>query len=281
LLNEINDLGALAGTEGDSPTQNASGELVKELRFNSDRFIGPTMRRAVQEMARMADDWKQLMPLIFDRQELFAYGGEDNVARTTIVEPQMFVEGKVNILPDIESMLPEGRGERQDRITALYANGVFGDPASPEARRQFFELSSFPHIDRAQKFGGVDRTTADQENGLLLQGADPREIPVFEWYDDAIHIFIHEQFMKSPEFLKQDPQIQQAFEFHRGMHIINIQMKLAQAAPPGGPGEGGPAPSGNGNGANGAGSEAAAPGGTIGREPRGVQETPTAAGQAV
>ncbi len=114
----------------------------------------------------------------------------------------------------------------------------------------------------------------------MLQGADPREIPVFEWYDDAIHLFVHEQFMKSPEYLKQDPQIQQAFEFHRQMHIINIQMKLAQASPPGAPAVG-PAPSGNGNGAPDAGSEAAAPGGTVGREPRGVQETPTAAGQSV
>lgn len=283
LLNEINDLGALSGTEGDAPTQDASGELVKELRFNSDRFIGPTMRRAVQEMARMADDWKQLMPLIFDREELFSYAGEDNVGRTTIVIPQLFVAGKVNITPDIESMLPEGRGERQERITALYANGLFGVPGSPEAVRRFFELSSFPHIDRAQKFGGVDRVTADQENGQLLQGMDPRQIPVFEWYDDAIHILIHEEFMKSPEFLKQPDQIRQAFEFHRGMHIVNIQMKLAQASPPGGPalpGPGGTAPSGNGQGEPGATSESPTAGGsTIGREPQGVPETPTAAGQ--
>jgi hypothetical protein len=281
LLNEINDLGALAGTEGDAPTQDASGELVKELRFNADRFIGPTMRRAVNEMARMGQDWLALMPLIFDREELFNYAGADNVARTAVIIPEMFVEGKINIVPDVESMLPEGRGERQARISTLYAQGLFGIPGSPEAVRRFFELSSFPHIDRAQKFGGIDRVTADQENGQILQGMDVREIPVFEWYDDSIHIFVHEEFMKSPEFLKQEDQVRQAFEFHRGMHIINIQMKLAEAEPPGAPSPNGgaPAPSGNGGGEPGAPSQSASPQGTIGREPEGVVETPTAAGQ--
>ena len=281
LLNEINDLGALAGTEGDAPTEDASGELVKELRFNADRFIGPTMRRGVNEMARMGQDWLALMPLIFDREELFNYAGEDNVARTAIIIPQMFVEGKINIVPDVESMLPEGRGERQQRITSLYSNGLFGIPGSPEAIRRFFDLSSFPHIDRAQKFGGIDRVTADQENGQILQGMDVREIPVFEWYDDAIHILIHEEFMKSPEYLKQPDQIRQAFEFHRGMHIINIQMKLGIAEPPGAPSPNGgaPAPSGNGAGEPNAPSQSAGPQGTIGREPQGQVETPTAAGQ--
>jgi hypothetical protein len=278
LLNEIVDIGALAGTEGDAPTEDASGELIKELRFNSDRFLGPTMRRSVEVMGRMAEDWMALMPLVFDEEQLLSYAGDDNVARTISVSPHMFEEGRVNVEADLESMLPEGRGERQKNITALYANGLFGIPGSPEAIKRFFELSSFPHIDRARKFGGVDRIMADQENGQLLQGVPPTQVPVLEWYDDGIHLMQHEQYMKSPEYLKQPPQVQKAFEFHRQMHILNIQMKVAEMGvppgddgnlSPGGGGEAEPEPT----------SEAAGPEGTIGRQPKSVDEAPTAAGQ--
>jgi hypothetical protein len=276
LLNEITDLGALSGTEGDAPTQDASGELVKELRFNSDRFVGPTMRRAVEEFGRMAEDWVAMLPLVFDQEELFSYAGDDNTARTIIVTPTLFTEGKVNVQPDIESMLPEGRGERQQRIAALYANGLFGQPGSPEAIKRFFDLSSFPHLDRARKFGGVHRITAEQENGQLLQGNDPRMVPVFEWYDDAVHLMVHEEFMASPEYLKQSDQIRKAFEFHRGLHIINIQLKVAQMTPPQ---VGSPSPSGTGKRGPGASSQAGGPEGSMQRGPSGQAEVPTAAGQ--
>ena len=279
LLNEITDIGALAGTEGDAPTEDASGELVKELRFNSDRFLGPTMRRAVEEMARMGEDWMAMMPLIFDEEELLSYAGDDNVARTITVIPEMFEEGKVNVIADIESMLPEGRGERQKNIAALYTQGLFGMPGTPDAIKRFFELSSFPHIDRAKKFGGIDRITADQENGQLMQGADPREVAVLEWYDDGIHLMQHEEFMKSPEFLKQPPQVQKAFEFHRQMHIINIQLKVAEMSTGPGDEEGNLSRGGGGNGEPEATSQAGGPEGTIQHQPRSVNEAPTAAGQ--
>ena len=280
LLREITDIGALSGTEGDAPTEDASGELVKELRFNSDRFLGPTMRRSVEVMGRMGEDWMAMMPLIFDEETLITYAGDDNVARTISVMPQLFEDGKVHVEPDLESMLPEGRGERQSKITALYANGLFGLPGSPEARRQFFALSSFPHMDRARKFGGIDRITADQENGRMLQGADPREIAVLEWYDDGIHIMQHEEYMKSPEYLKQPPQVQKAFEFHRGMHIINIQLKVAQMGPMTPGTDDNVSPGGGGKAEPEATSQAAGPEGTIGRQPQGATEAATAAGQS-
>ncbi|MDH3291568.1 MAG: hypothetical protein OEO20_11555 [Gemmatimonadota bacterium] len=276
LLNEITDLGALSGTEGDAPTEDASGELVKELRFNADRFVGPTMRRAVEEFGRLAEDWQAMLPFVFDEEELFSYAGEDNTARTILILPTLFTEGKVNVQPDIESMLPEGRGERQQRIAALYANGLFGQPGSPEAIKRFFDLSSFPHLDRARKFGGVHRITAEQENGQILQGMDVRQIPVFEWYDDAIHLMVHEDFMASPEYLKQEEPIRKAFEFHRGMHIINIQLKAAQMMPPNAPS---PSPSGTQRGQPGASSGAGGPSGSMERGPRGQAEVPTGAGQ--
>ena len=239
----------------------------------------------------MAEDWEALFPVIYDEEQIIAYAGSDNVARTIMVSPDMFAEGSVNVVADVESMLPEGRGEKQKNITALYASGLFGPPGTPEAVATFFDLSQFPHLGRAGKFGGTHRITADQENGKILQGVPATEIPVFEWYNDLVHLLSHEEFMSSPEFLELEPIIQQQFDLHRKMHIINITaktMEASEADPEGGnAGDnqfgGSSSPSGEGAAGSPEGpptsSPAVTPGSAV-RNPEGVSEAPAAAGQA-
>lgn len=245
---EIDELGGLRGTEGQAPTDTASGRLVQELRMNSDRLLGATARRNVSEYGRMADDWRALYPLIYTEKEVIAINGEDGLAQTVIVLPELFKEGHANVQPDAESMLPEGRGERQERVHKLWFEGAYGDPLSPEARESFAEQARFPNYNRMMRQGGIDRVTAEQENGKILTGMYQQ--PVLQWYDHAIHLTVHEKFMKSPEFLKQPEIVQQAFAFHRIQHIIELQREMAaqaeamQGAGPAGPG--GPPQKGNG-----------------------------------
>lgn len=231
LRDQLDYLGNLEGAEGRPPTRDASGELVKELRFNTDRFIGPTMRRAALTMGRVVQDWIAMLPVIWDEEKVIAYAGDDSVVRTVTVYPEIWTQGQVNVQVDVESMLPEGRGERQTRIYRMYADGLFGQPGSPEARKAYFELANFPHMSRAFRPGGVDRTTAEQENGDLVRGTPAAQIPIFEWYDNQIHLWIHEDFMKSPEFKKLDEFRQAQFVEHWQNHrqIMLLQMQEAQA----------------------------------------------------
>jgi hypothetical protein len=226
---EQQDLGAIEGSEGRAPTRNAPAELVRELRFNSDRFLGPTLRRAVEEMARMVEDWIAILPTIWDQEKVIAYAGEDSVVRTVTVLPMMFEQGKVNVVPDLESMLPEGRGERQQRAFAMYEAGLFGQPGDPEAVRHYLDIARFPHLNRAVKPGGIHRVTAEQENGRLVQGEQAQAIAVLEWYNHEIHLAVHEEFMSSPEYLKLNPAIQQQFVIHRLFHQMAQAVLLEQA----------------------------------------------------
>ena len=228
LADEMGFLGNLEGSQGAPPTRDASGELVKELRFNQDRFIGPTMRRAVHTMRRVAEDWMAMLPLIWDEEKIVSYAGEDSVIRTATVLPDMFEEGNVNVMVDIESMLPEGRGERQSRVFRMYLDGLLGEPGSPEARKQFYDLARFPHMNRSLKPGGIDRVTAEQENGKLVQGHPADTIPVLEWYIDEVHIEVHREFMASPEFLKLDTATQTEFMRHYQVHMLKLQIKMQQ-----------------------------------------------------
>lgn len=231
LADEMAYLGSTHGSEPQQFSKDASGELVRELRFNDDRFLGPTMRRAAEEMGRLIEDWRAMLPLIYTQETIINYTGDDNVARTITLLPDILQTGTADVVPDVESMLPEGRGERRARTYKMWQDGAFGDPMSPQALRQLHELSRFPHMSRTAKPGGIHWTTAEQENGELLQGSMP---PTYDWYNDEIHLAVHEEFMASPEWRRLPDQVKIGFIVHRQEHQNNIQerlmMEMQQAA---------------------------------------------------
>ena len=222
LADELAYLGSTHGTEPQQFSKDASGELVRELRFNDDRFLGPTMRRAAEEMGRLVEDWRVTLPVLYSHETILKYAGDDNVARTITLMPEILSEGSADVVPDVESMLPEGRGERRARIYKMWMDGAFGDPRSPPALRQLHELSRFPHMARTAKPGGIHWTTAEQENGELLQGSPP---PTYEWYSDEIHLVVHEEFMSSPEWRRLPDPVKLAFVVHRQEHKQRLELK--------------------------------------------------------
>ena len=231
LLKEINDIGNMRDMGAPTaPGRDASGQLVKELRFDYDRYLGPTARRLVEEYARMIEDWMVIVPVLFDQPKVIQYTGEDNVARTLTVYPDVLRGGSVDVVPDMESMLPEGRGERQARVYRMYLDGMFGIPGSPPAIKQFFELAQFPHLSRAGKPGGVDRTMAERLLGMVVQGAAFPQIPYYDWFDDAVHLDVFETYMKAPEFLAQPPEVQQTLTLVRSRYHFMQQGKVMQQA---------------------------------------------------
>lgn len=230
---DIDAIGNMEGGSGKAPTTDSSGELIKELRYNEDRYLGPTLRRSVPEFARMFQTWRPMMALLWDRETVLSITGRDRIVQTLTVYPEMFEEGTVNADPDLDSMLPEGRGERRERVERMYDKGMFGPPGSPEAIAQYMERSRFPHDSRTLVPAHVDWKTAEQENGELVLGVDPRTLPVLPWYDHAVHIAAHEQVMKTREFTKLAPQVQQAFAMHRDLHVKILteqQQRMARAA---------------------------------------------------
>jgi hypothetical protein len=258
LTREMDDLGNIPGAEGRPPTADPSGELVKELRFNSDRFVAPTQRRLVIGLARLCEDWQVMLPLIWQDEKLLRVGGTESIAQTVMVQPDLFATGKVDIVPDLESMLPEGRGEREQRYWRWYQQGVFGQPGSPEANQLYLELSHFPHLNREALPGGVDRSTAEEENGKLVRG--DTSVPVLEVYDHAVHLMVHRRFMKSTQYLKLPLPVQEAFVQHTKQHEmalmllqqqqliqqLQMQSKMAALMPPQQPDDG-TAPANNGD----------------------------------
>lgn len=226
LSDELQYLGATHGTQPAEFAKDASGELVRELRFNDDRFLGPTMRRTAEEMGRLSEDWTVIWPAIYSAQDIFKWTGDDNIARAIVLMPDLLKSHTADISPDLESMLPEGRGERKARIYKMWQDGAFGPPDSPEALRKLHELGNFPHMSRTSKPGGIHWTTAAQENAELLQGGQP---PVYEWYEDRIHLTVLDEFMARPDWRRLPEPIKIGFVLHREDHQAALAKKAEQA----------------------------------------------------
>lgn len=223
----FDELGGLDGARGVPPTTDPSGKLVSELRFNSDRQFASVSKAMVEEIGRTAETLMAIVRRSWDREKVVNYVGEDNIHRTITVYPEMLKSGMVNVVPDVESMLPQSRSERQQQARIAYSEGLFGPPGTPEATRRYAETAKFPHPYRIAMPGETDRIMAQRELGFILQGGDVNEVPLFDWYDDHIHMETFEEYMKGPDFLKQDGPIQQAIVIHWQLHYMRVQEQQA------------------------------------------------------
>lgn len=228
----IEALGSTRGTDAAAQSQSESGEVRRERRYDGDRYVGPTQRRAAEEIGRMVETWMPLMKLIYTTPRIIREAGEDQIARTILVRPELFEDGDVDVVPDLQSMLPETREERRARLDWMLDHQLLGDTPQDQ-RRNYLDLVNFPHMSRAVKAGSIDAVTAGQENGALARG---EPVPVPPWYDHAVHIAEHLRFMKDRRFLQLDPAIQQAFLAHVQAHEqMAFQMQQPTTPTPNGP----------------------------------------------
>lgn len=230
----INFLGNTTGATGDAPTDDPSGVAIKQLRYNSDRYIGPTVKRAVVEIVRLIEDQMVMLPAIWTEEKILSFMGDDDVAVNVAIYPEMW-EGNIRIQPDMDSMIPEGREERQSRITTLYQLGAFGAPGSPPAANALLELIKFPHMNRLDVAGGVDRITAKKAMGQLARGTPAQMVDLYPFYNLDVWQGTFRDFMAGTEFLDlPDPAKEQfilMMEKIQGAQVAAQIQAMQRAAP--------------------------------------------------
>lgn len=223
-------LGNIPGSTGEAPTDTASGELVQQLRFNSDRFVGPTAQQGVIEYGRMAEDWAAMLPTCWTTAQEITYAGADNVARVLQVQPEMW-DGQIHVRPNVESMLPEGRGEREQRVIQYYQLGAYGPPGTPQATRTLMDLANYAHDDRTLMPGGNTRALGQQNLGKLMMGIPALQILLLPQYDYATLKDVTAEHMRSPEFAKNPPQLIEQFQmYYARLDIMHMQQVVQGAA---------------------------------------------------
>lgn len=211
LLDIIMRLGSIAGAEGSPQTDDPSGELVSQLRFNSDRPVAIAARSMAHLITGIADDWVAILPTIWTDQKTISYIGEDNIFRTMTLTADLW-DGSIRVRPDLENARLETPESKQQRSLGLFTAGVFGVPGSPESTAGFAAYAKTAGLDTIIGTDrGVDADMVRQVMSKLAQGLPPQEIQFEEWYDYGVWLKVLRDHVASPEFLKYDPTVQQNF----------------------------------------------------------------------
>lgn len=211
LLEIILRLGSIQGAEGQTPTEGASGELVSQLRFNSDRPVSIAARSLAHLVTGLADDWVAILPTIWTTEKTISYTGDDNVFKTITLTADLW-DGSVRVRPDLENARLEAPEAKQQRAMALFTAGIFGPPGTPEASAGFAAYAKTAGLDTITNSDrGVDADMIRQFMSQLAQGVPVQSIQLEEWYDYAVWLKVMREHLASPEFLRYDEAVKQNF----------------------------------------------------------------------
>jgi hypothetical protein len=198
------------GSEGMPVTKDPSGELQRELRFDTDRVWGATVRAHSYGWARFAVKMQHILAACMDDRRLMVLSGEDNMPIFLEVGREIFT-GTINAWPQPESQVLESRQEKQNRILAL-VNNPSGPLITPQ---QALEALNYPDLIRATRPGGPAYAMQERENLELLLGQDPQ---VLQEHDHAAHLACLKRFQQTVYYRDLDPATQERFRMHALWH---------------------------------------------------------------
>lgn len=216
LVNWVMTLGRMnLGGEGTPVTNDASGELQREVRFDADRPWGSVLRANSYVWARMSEDVKCILQTCMTDARLLTIAGEDLAPAFLSVAPALF-EGRINVFPLPESQILETRQDRQNRITALVQQGLL----MPE---QALEILNMPDVARVSRPGGPAYQRVVREHAEMYLG---QPAPVLPEHNHEFDLELHALEQQTLYYRNQPDQIKLLFRAHVAMHQ---QLGAAQA----------------------------------------------------
>lgn len=235
LLDLMRMLGSTAGAEGAPQTEDPSGELVSQLRFNSDRPVAVAARSLAQCIAGMAEDWVAILPTIWPNERTLEYAGEDEMFRNVTLTSDLW-EGSVNVRPDLENARLETPESKEQRAMAKFQIGLFGPPGTPEAAAKFAEYARTAKLEGlVDPPSSVDSDMARYLMSSIAQGQPFDPSILQEWYDYGTWTRVLREHMASPEFLKHEPTTAQQFKmlwaYIQTAQIAQQQTAMQRQAP--------------------------------------------------
>lgn len=202
----------MEGAEGAAATATASGELQKELRFNSDRPISVPVRNLARALEETGNLWLAMLPVIWPDEKTISYVGEDAIARTLMIMPDMW-DGRCKLQISAESMMPRSRQERKAQAFQDWQAGAYGMPMDPQARAMYFEQAGYPDMQRADGPAGPDKVTCEHLIGQILQGTNPQTIPMLPQWNMGVMKATLRDFVAQPDYLRFPPETQRALQY--------------------------------------------------------------------
>lgn len=204
-------------------TNDPSGELLRQMRFDIDRPLSSTLRYHSYIWARVGEDLAHILGCCCTDTRLLSMSGEDNAWTFLEVGPELF-QGSINVEPVLESAVLETRQDKQNRILQAFQQAAALQVQDPKLAQQFLQVLNYPDIVRATRPGGEAYSLAVRENVEMFLSGEPAT--VWPEQDHAVHIEQHKAAMQGTRFRDADPVIQQAFRLHLQIHIASMMQQM-------------------------------------------------------
>ena len=264
LLRDFEDLsGQHQVSKGSAPTGVTAATAINFLQERDDSYMAPvykSIERATENAARQV---LQLVVQFWSVPRLIKAVGLDQTFSTQFLAGADIKNG-TDIRIQVGTSMPTSKAAMRAFITDLMNRGFVPPDKGLEmldlpnmrayyalvkvdenaAKRENMKLAN---TDPAEISASREQATAQKEQWLAMQQMDEETaranpslaqaldqfdapmLPVNDWDNDKVHIFMHENFMKSQRFEGLDPVIQDEFVKHVQAHKDKDMMKsLAQ-----------------------------------------------------
>jgi hypothetical protein len=220
LAGYIDDLGGNhSASYGKSPGSKASGELVNKLqegdsnnltlmRDNLDDF-----ERRVGKKALLTFKTNASVERMVRSKTTNAFGKHDLIK---LKPEEVGTDDDVQVVTG--NSMPYSMQDKQEMFLNMYKEKIIDAPT-------FIKAVNMPDLDNAMSNSQLDIERALGENKMLIIGKVP-DTPARQ-EDHQVHLQVHTQLVKSPEYLAATPKIQDAIDQHIVAHI-NLSYELSQ-----------------------------------------------------
>lgn len=220
----IDDIGGNhSASYGRSPGSKASGELVNKLQEGDSNNL--------RLMRDNLDDFQARV----DKKALLTFKGNSLIDRQirTATTNAVGKYGLVNLKPsevstsdDIKvvtgNKMPYSNSDKQEMLLNMKKEGIIDN-------KTFLKAANMPDLDNAMNNSQLDIERALEENRELLAGT-PVGDPV-KGEDHAVHMEVHVQLIKAPEFKAAKPEVKDAILAHYDAHITqSYQLAMVAAS---------------------------------------------------
>ena len=216
-----------SGSSGNAVTNDASGELQREVRFDADRPDGATLRLASYEWARFGETLIDMAAVCMEDERILAIAGEDQALDFVTVRPDLFM-GRVNVYPLPESAVIETRQDKQMRLKDALMTAAELSAANPEMATLFLKQMGYPNLHSALKQGSEAERLAERQIVEMCQTG--QLAPVLPEQDHGAHMAVTSRYMQTLAYRNQPEPVKQVLRTYRLLHeMAGMNEMIGQA----------------------------------------------------
>ncbi len=202
---------------GRMPDQAKSGIAIENLTSLDNSALMPILTHIEQQLGFFSEMVLDIVEKRYTEERLLHITGDTLSAQIKTFRGEQ-VKGNHRIKISLGSGMPQTREARQQMIMVLVKEGFI-------TKEKGLELLEFGDLEGL--YINVDETAQKGELQAMIDGS---QVMVNEWDNHAAHLKIIDDFLKSEQQKKTDPQIMQMILMHRQEHQQGLMMEMQTAA---------------------------------------------------